>query len=203
MRKLISVEDYIYTIKPRIYRCLKVLEQECENIEEAIKIAEKAIKTEEKLNFNIDFNNYKQNYKNIYIKKIIIMVLIRKIIMCFRCYELGHKAFYYKYSFKELSIMEEKGIIEKNKRSNYRQNFSKKKIFSYNKNNYNKLFSKNRNYYYYYNNNGNYSGNADNWNNKQNNININKQNNLNKYMSNNNNNYQNNKLNIPSLIIYY
>ncbi|ORY07696.1 hypothetical protein LY90DRAFT_678269 [Neocallimastix californiae] len=63
MRKLITVEDYINSIKPRIYPCLKVLEQECENIEEAIKIAEKASRIEEKLNFKIDFNNYKQNYK--------------------------------------------------------------------------------------------------------------------------------------------
>ncbi|KAG4090816.1 hypothetical protein H8356DRAFT_1052727 [Neocallimastix lanati (nom. inval.)] len=161
MRKLITVEDYINSIKPRIYPCLKVLEQECENIEEAIKIAEKASRIEEKLNFKIDFNNYKQNYKNNYInyhnnninKK-------NNKLMCFRCYEIGHKAFNCKYSFKELSIMEEKGIIEKNKRSNYRENFNKKKIFLYNKNNYNKLFGKNSNNYYYYNNNGNYSGNV-------------------------------------------
>ncbi|KAL6635507.1 hypothetical protein U3516DRAFT_860726 [Neocallimastix sp. 'constans'] len=114
MRKLVTIEDYINSIKPRIYPCLRVLEQECENIEEAIKIAEKA----------------------------------------------SHKAFNCTYSFKELSLMEEKGIIEKNKRSNYRENFNKKKIFLYNKNNYNKLFGKNNNNYYYYNNNGNYSGNA-------------------------------------------
>jgi len=67
MRKLVTIEDYINSIKPRIYPCLRVLEQECENIEEAIKIAEKASKIEEKLNFKIDFNNYKQNYKNNYI----------------------------------------------------------------------------------------------------------------------------------------
>jgi len=73
--------------------------------------------------------------------------------MCFKYYELGHKAFNCTYSFKELLIMEEKGIIEKNKRSNYSENFNKKKIFLYNKNNYNKLFGKNSNNYYYYNNN--------------------------------------------------
>jgi len=197
MRKLITVEDYINSIKPRIYPCLRVLEQECENIEEAIKIAEKASRIEEKLKFKIDFNNYKQNYKNDYINDYNNNINKKNNkIMCFRCYELGHKAFNCKYSFKELSIMEEKGIIEKNKRSNYRKNFNKKKIFLCNKNNYNKLFGKNSNNYYYYNNNGNYSGNAGNWNNKQNDININKQNNLNNYMSNNNNNYQNNKLNI-------
>ncbi|ORY12059.1 hypothetical protein LY90DRAFT_518399 [Neocallimastix californiae] len=55
MRKLITVEDYINSIKPRIYPCLRVLEQECENIEEAIKIAEKASRIEEKLKFKIDF----------------------------------------------------------------------------------------------------------------------------------------------------
>ncbi|KAL6628548.1 hypothetical protein U3516DRAFT_848978 [Neocallimastix sp. 'constans'] len=196
MRKLITVEDYINSIKPRIYPCLRVLEQECENIEEAIKIAEKASRIEEKLKFKIDFNNYKQNYKNDYINDYNNNINKKNNkIMCFRCYELGHKAFNCKYSFKELSIMEEKGIIEKNKRSNYRKNFNKKKIFSYNKNNY-KLNGKKGNNYYY-NNNGNYSGNVCNWNNKQNNININKKNNLNNYMS-INNNYRNNKLNIPS-----
>jgi len=40
--------------------------------------------------------------------------------MFFKCYELGHKAFNYTYTFKELSIIEEKGIIEKN---NYKQKF--------------------------------------------------------------------------------
>ncbi|KAL6595330.1 hypothetical protein U3516DRAFT_817704 [Neocallimastix sp. 'constans'] len=161
MRKLITVEDYINSIKPRIYPCLRVLEQECENIEEAIKIAEKASRIEEKLKFKIDFNNYKQNYKNDYINDYNNNINKKNNkIMCFRCYELGHKAFNCKYSFKELSIMEEKGIIEKNKRSNYRKNFNKKKIFLCNKNNYNKLFGKNSNNYYYYNNNGNYSGNA-------------------------------------------
>ncbi|KAG4092656.1 hypothetical protein H8356DRAFT_1294432 [Neocallimastix lanati (nom. inval.)] len=198
MRKLITVEDYINSIKPRIYPCLKVLEQECENIEEAIKITEKASRIEKKLNFKIDFNNYKQNYKNNYINNHNNNInKENNKIMCFKCYELGHKAFNCKYSFKELSIMEEKGIIEKNKKSNYKQNFNKKKKFLYNKNNYNKLFGKNSNNYY--NNNGNYSDYVGNWKNKQNNININKQNNLNNYMSNNNNNnnYQNNKLNTP------
>ncbi|KAG4085858.1 hypothetical protein H8356DRAFT_1061202 [Neocallimastix lanati (nom. inval.)] len=196
MRKLITVEDYINSIKPRIYPCLRVLEQECENIEEAIKIAEKASRIEETLKFKIDFNNYKQNYKKDYINDYNNNINKKNNkIMCFRCYELGHKAFNCKYSFKELSIMEEKGIIEKNKRSNYRKNFNKKKIFSYNKNNY-KLNGKKGNNYYY-NNNENYSGNVCNWNNKQNNININKKNNLNNYMS-INNNYRNNKLNIPS-----
>ncbi|KAG4103945.1 hypothetical protein H8356DRAFT_1029871 [Neocallimastix lanati (nom. inval.)] len=129
MRKLITVEDYINSIKPRIYPCLRVLEQECENIEEAIKIAEKASRIEEKLKFKIDFNNYKQNYKNDYINDYNNNINKKNNkIMCFRCYELGHKAFNCKYSFKELSIMEEKGIIEKNKR------IKEKVIFTSNEN---------------------------------------------------------------------
>ncbi|KAL6608352.1 hypothetical protein U3516DRAFT_554388 [Neocallimastix sp. 'constans'] len=129
MRKLITVEDYINSIKPRIYPCLRVLEQECENIEEAIKIAEKASRIEEKLKFKIDFNNYKQNYKNDYINEYNNNINKKNNkIMCFRCYELGHKAFNCKYSFKELSIMEEKGIIEKNKR------IKEKGIFTSNEN---------------------------------------------------------------------
>jgi len=67
--------------------------------------------------------------------------------MYFKCYELGHKTFIYTYLFIELSIMEEKGMTENNKRSNYRQNFNKKKIFLYNKNKNNKLFGKNSNNY--------------------------------------------------------
>ncbi|KAG4097164.1 hypothetical protein H8356DRAFT_1041605 [Neocallimastix lanati (nom. inval.)] len=129
MRKLITVEDYINSIKPRIYPCLRVLEQECENIEKAIKIAEKASRIEEKLKFKIDFNNYKQNYKNDYINEYNNNINKKNNkIMCFRCYELGHKAFNCKYSFKELSIMEEKGIIEKNKR------IKEKVIFTSNEN---------------------------------------------------------------------
>ena len=44
MRKLVTIEDYINSIKPRIYPCLRVLEQECENIEEALKSRKRPVK---------------------------------------------------------------------------------------------------------------------------------------------------------------
>ena len=39
--------------------------------------------------------------------------------MCFRCYELGHKAVNCRHSFKELAELERTGILEINKRRNF------------------------------------------------------------------------------------
>ncbi|ORY12067.1 hypothetical protein LY90DRAFT_518406 [Neocallimastix californiae] len=70
---------------------------------------------------------------------------------CFRCYELGHKSSECHYSFRELAIMEENGIIEKNKGNknrnfkNNKRNFKNKKIINCinNKENNNNNYSSN------------------------------------------------------------
>ncbi|KAG4081419.1 hypothetical protein H8356DRAFT_1335208 [Neocallimastix lanati (nom. inval.)] len=77
IKKLITVNNYVNSIRSRIYPCLRILEEEIEDIKEAIKYAEK--------------NNN---------------------IMCFRCYELGHKAINCRHSFKELAELERTGILE-------------------------------------------------------------------------------------------
>ncbi|KAG4090130.1 hypothetical protein H8356DRAFT_1295877 [Neocallimastix lanati (nom. inval.)] len=109
IKKLITVNNYVNSIRSRIYPCLRILEEEIEDIKEAIKYAEK--------------NNK---------------------IMCFRCYELGHKAINCKHSFKELAELERTGILEINKRRNF---------IPGNHNNYNYKFNsydRNKNYINYY-----------------------------------------------------
>eukprot|EP00833_Pecoramyces_ruminatium_P018560 jgi/Orpsp1_1/1192592/evm.model.d7180000094479.1 len=190
-QKLITVNDYINSIKSKIYPCLKVMESECRNLEEAIKIANKASKIEKELNFKIYVNkNYKFNCYNVNKERNKIYTRSNKI-MCFRCYELGHKAFDCKHSFNELAIMEQQGILEFNKRRNFIHNNNKSKTITNNNNN-RKIIGKNIAY-----NNSNYS----NYKNCYKKIgNVNKyQNDVAKecYLGNysNNNNYLNNNIN--------
>ena len=127
---------------------MKVLESECNIIEETIKFSNKAERIERKLNLGIycvqkrDNNKYiwktnenisKVNYNG---KRDIDKKYDKNNkIMCFRCYELGHKALYCRHSFKELAVMEENGILEMNKRRNFIPNL-KRNYWKRNNNNY-------------------------------------------------------------------
>ena len=54
IKKLITVNNYVNSIKSRIYPCLRILEEEIEDINEALKYAEKVERIEKKLNLNLN-----------------------------------------------------------------------------------------------------------------------------------------------------
>ncbi|KAL6597240.1 hypothetical protein U3516DRAFT_671343 [Neocallimastix sp. 'constans'] len=136
-------------IRSRIYPCLRILEEEIEDIKEAIKYAEKVERIEKKLNLNLNNiyknNNQKWNNNNCKMNKLNSNKNNKNNkIMCFRCYKLGHKAINCRHSFKELAELERTGILEINKRRNF---------IPGNHNNYNYKFNsydRNRNYINYY-----------------------------------------------------
>lgn len=131
-KKLISVDDYIEAIKTRIYPCMLVLEKECQNLEDAMKHSERAERIEKRLNITNNLGEYKQINKNLITNnqnipnKIYNLEKHKKKIMCFKCYELGHKVESCLYSYKELAILEEHGILAENKNKNYDINYKYK-----------------------------------------------------------------------------
>jgi len=148
-KKLITTDNYVESIIQRTYPCMRILESGCNNIEEAIKISNKAERIERKLNLRIPCFQKRDNNKYIWKTNENISKINyngkRDIdkrynknnkIMCFRCYELGHKALYCRHSFKQLAIMEEEGILEMNKRRNFIPNLQKN-YWKRNNNNYN------------------------------------------------------------------
>jgi len=174
-KKLIIPDNYVVPISKRTYPCMKVLESECYNIEEAIKICNKAESKERKLNLVISCFQKRDNNKYIWktnenISKVNYngkRDIYKKYnknnkIMCFRCYELGHKALYCRHSFKKLAVMEENGILEMNKsrnfilnlqrnywkrnNNNYKINYGLSVNKSVNKQKYKKLNNNNNNY---------------------------------------------------------
>ncbi|KAL6624275.1 hypothetical protein U3516DRAFT_810297 [Neocallimastix sp. 'constans'] len=149
IKKLITVNNYVNSIRSRIYPCLRILEEEIEDIKEAIKYAEKVERIEKKLNLNLNNiyknNNQKWNNNNFKMNKLNSNINNKNNkIMCFRCYELGHKAVNCRHTFKELAELERTGILEINKRRNF---------IPGNHNNYNYKFNsydRNKNYINYY-----------------------------------------------------
>ncbi|OUM56113.1 hypothetical protein PIROE2DRAFT_65719 [Piromyces sp. E2] len=155
-RILITVDDYINSIKTRIYPCLLILEKECKSIEEAIKCSEKADKIERILNLNQiftqqfelnkinNFNNQDLTNNNCKLRK-----PNDKKIMCFKCYELGHKVEKCPYSYRELVHMEEKGILAENRMKNFDPNFKhRNKQIKLNGNKHNDSFVKTKKMFY-------------------------------------------------------
>ncbi|KAG4093718.1 hypothetical protein H8356DRAFT_1047620 [Neocallimastix lanati (nom. inval.)] len=67
IKKLITANNYVNSIKSRIYPCLRILE-EIKDLNEALKYAEKVERIEKKLNLNLNniykYNKQKWNYNN-------------------------------------------------------------------------------------------------------------------------------------------
>jgi len=145
-QKLINVDDYVKSIKERIYPSLRILEEECSSIQEAIKCSEKANRIEKMLNLNeriaqiFGIRNLNGNEKKEVANHNVTNHDCKsrkntKKIMCFKCYELGHKVEQCPYSYRELVIMEENGKLAINKSKNYDPNYKKKKNNPVNVNN--------------------------------------------------------------------
>ncbi|ORY13343.1 hypothetical protein LY90DRAFT_636762 [Neocallimastix californiae] len=154
-KTLITVRNYINSMKSRSYPYLRIKEKNCKTIKEAMETAEQAERIEKQLRMvnNMEYNgNYYNNNENFHNYNLGIEIKQNKKVFCFRCYELGHKSSECHYSFRELAIMEENGIIEKNK-GNKNRNFKNNKRIFKNKKIINCINNKE-------NNNNNYSGNV-------------------------------------------
>ena len=118
-KTLITVRNYINSMKSRSYPYLRIKEKNCKTIKEAMETAKQAERIEKQLKMvnNMEYNgNYYNNNENFHNYNLGIEIKQNKKVFCFRCYELGHKSSECHYSFRELAIMEENGIIEKKQR---------------------------------------------------------------------------------------
>ncbi|KAL6632394.1 hypothetical protein U3516DRAFT_775234 [Neocallimastix sp. 'constans'] len=94
-KTLITVGNYINSMKSRSYPYLRIKDKNCKTIKEAMETAEQAERIEKQLRMvnNIEYNgNYYNNNEIFHNYNLGIEIKQNKKVFCFRCYELGHKS---------------------------------------------------------------------------------------------------------------